>query len=118
MARVFYDAEKFRPSPYRVRLDKPGEERHWREQGWWPVGLDWRPGAPMFLSNLTLTLLYRRLHRIFELHKQPDRDSFQLVVVPLDEYGKELADQQFCFVPTMPIDDEEPEEYRRWMSAA
>ncbi len=119
MARVFYDAEKFRPIPHRARLHKPGEERLWRDQGWWPVGLDWRPGAPTFLSNLTLTLLYRRLHQVFDLRKQVDPDSFQLMVVPVDEEGRELSDFAFFFVPTAPIDDvDDREEFQRWMSAA
>lgn len=118
MARVFYDASKFRPIPHRARLHKPGEERLWSDRGWWLVGLDWRPGAPTFLSNLTLTFLFRRLHLVFDLHKQRDPDSFQLMVVPLDEEGQELSDLTFFFVPTSPIDDVDREEYQRWMSAA
>jgi hypothetical protein len=115
---VFYDAEKFRPIPYRVRLHKPGEDRRWDQQGWWPVGLDWRPGAPTFLSNLVLTQLFRRLSAVFELHKERDPDSFQLKVVPLDDEGRELEDLKFFFVPTMPIDDTDREEFQRWQSAA
>jgi hypothetical protein len=115
---VFYDAQQFRPVPHRVRLHKPGEDRHWNAQGWWPVGLDWRPGAPTFLSNLSLTLLYRRLQKVFDLHRQRDPESFQLRITPLDEDGDELPEQSYFFVPTSPIDDEDPEEYRRWISAA
>lgn len=115
---VFYDAEKFRPTPYRVRLHKPGEERFWNQQGWWPVGLDWRPGAPTFLSTLVLTTMFDRLSCIFELRKRGGADSFQLKVVPVDEEGGEIEDLAFFFVPTMPMDDTNEEEYRRWMSAA
>jgi hypothetical protein len=115
--KIYYNEQQFRPTPHRARLHKPGEERYWDQQGWWPVGLDWRPGAPTFLSNLSLTMLFRRLHRVFELHKQRDPDSFQLRVVPLNEDGREVTDLGFFFVPTAPIDDDDREEYDRWLSA-
>lgn len=115
---VFYDADHFRPIPYRVRLHKPGEERLWDQNGWWPVGLDWRPGAPTFLSNLVLTMTFRHLSSLFELHKKGGAATFQLKVSRVGEDGREVDGDAFFFVPTMPIDDTDQEEYRRWMSAA
>lgn len=119
MPRVFYNEKQFRPTLHRARLHKPGEERHWSDKGWWLVGLDWRPGAPAFLSNLVLTELYRRLFHLYDLRQQRDHQAFQLQIVPLNEQGQELPDEKFFFVPTAPIDDlDDREEYQRWMSAA
>lgn len=115
MTQVTYDAEHFRPVLHRVRLHKPGDQ-HWQNLGSWPVGLDWRPGHPTFLSTVLLTKMYRRLFEMYDLRRQPKAQEFQLMVTQMNEGGTE--GDPFFFFETMPIDDLDRDEYRRWQQRA
>lgn len=115
---IMYDVNHFAPIPHRVRLTNVSSPQHWQDKGWWPIGLDWRPGGPTFLSNRALTMLYDRLVLAYDLHRKPQEDQaeFFLLVTRMDEDGRE---REICFfAPTVPIDDRDEQEYRTWLSAA
>lgn len=119
MAQLTYDERRFAPQLYVVRLVKSEPDLYWLEKGCWTVTLDWRPGRPTFLSNRTLTLLFRRLMRVYKNEVGSKQDQFQLLVTPTDELGYEVPERARLFVPTVPIDDnDDREEWRVWDSAA
>jgi hypothetical protein len=81
--------------------------------GPWPVGLDWRAGAPAWRSTLILSRMFYRMCDML----QPRFDEiFQLRVVPLDEDGVPDDERAFYYFPAVNLDD--PEEARLWLSAA
>jgi hypothetical protein len=86
MDRILYDERTWRPIVHQVWLHAPDVNRE-EFVGPWPVGLDWRAGAPAWRSTLILSRMFYRMCDML----QPRFDEiFQLRADAVRAAGKDL----------------------------